>query len=416
MKIDENMKQNYLSEVNIILEVLQSVVSKSFLSSSKSQSPEEIHLAAGIFPVISCFASVIKFVNEGSVSIPQDTVKQFLEVAKILEIVNEENVHHEDNHEEEVGDEDFFEEEVGDDDFDNDLWWDDSGMQQHYQLYWGGDDDVFTSDEDEEDLSIAHRVKVRRGRLGAAWAGDWVPAPPATCTTPRRSWTPSATSPTSRSTSTPAVSSPEVSKKRRNIGNDPFISSVLRTIRRTSPKAIYNTYRAEILRKERVEEKIANIVPEELRTLWDTLEDEDDNNTPVPDPYPTLDWSKVNKRFIQNIPTPTLLPVHGCSADPTFYEWSQRKGNGSTIVEVPSKFEQRSYYLKKGLANAAGGHVFGGIYGYETSEGNISVSSIAHHGYIWDNGSWILHAQLPKNKGRENKLEYKKITKKKKKV
>ena len=165
------MKQNSLSEVNTILEVLQSVVSKSFLSSSKSESQEEILLAAGIFPVISCFASVIKFVNEGSVSIPQDTVKQFLEVAKILEIVNEENVHHEDNHEEEVGD----------DDFDNDLWWDDSGMQQHYQLYWGGDDDVFTSDEDEEDLSIAHRVKVRRGRLVAACADDWIPAPPAPC-------------------------------------------------------------------------------------------------------------------------------------------------------------------------------------------------------------------------------------------
>ena len=109
---------------------------------------------------------------------------------------------------------------------------------------------------------------------------------------------------------------------------------------------------------------------------------------------------------------PTLLPVHSCSADPSFYEWTERKGNGNTIEKVPSQFERRSYFLKKGFANAAGGHPFGGMYGYETSEGIISVSSISHHGYIWDKGSWILHAQLPKDK--ENKFEYKKKVKRKK--
>ena len=96
------MKQIQLSEINTILKVLKSIVSESFLSSSKSESQEEIQLAASVFPVISCFASVIKFVNEGLVSIPQDTVKQFLEVAEILHIVRVENVHHE----EEVVDED----------------------------------------------------------------------------------------------------------------------------------------------------------------------------------------------------------------------------------------------------------------------------------------------------------------------
>ena len=81
------MKQLLLSDVNSILEVLQSVVSKSFLSTSKSKCPEEIQSEAKVFPVISCFANVINFVNEGSVSIPQDLVKQFLEVATILKIV-----------------------------------------------------------------------------------------------------------------------------------------------------------------------------------------------------------------------------------------------------------------------------------------------------------------------------------------
>ena len=90
------MKQQIqLSDINTIFEVLQSIVKKSFLSPSKSESPEKIHFAASVFPVISCFANVIKFVNEGLVNIPQNTVKQFLEVAEILHIVRVENVHHE---------------------------------------------------------------------------------------------------------------------------------------------------------------------------------------------------------------------------------------------------------------------------------------------------------------------------------
>ena len=165
--------------------------------------------------------------------------------------------------------------------------------------------------------------------------------------------------------------------------------------------------------KQRAAKKVANVVPDVFRSLWESANEEEVKVT-VPDPYPTLDWTKVNKRFIQNIPMPTLLPVHSCSADPSFYEWTERKGNGNTIEKVPSQFERRSYFLKKGFANAAGGHPFGGMYGYETSEGIISVSSISHHGYIWDKGSWILHAQLPKDKTKENKFEYKKKVKRKK--
>ena len=134
------MKQTQLSEVNTILEVLKSIVSESFLSTSKSESPEEIPLAASVFPVISCFASVIKFVNEGLVNIPQDTVKQFLEVATILNIVKEEDVHQEDYHGEEVGEEEDDEEgvNVDDEDIRTDLWWDNGSHQ--YQLYWDEND------------------------------------------------------------------------------------------------------------------------------------------------------------------------------------------------------------------------------------------------------------------------------------
>ena len=241
------MKQLLLSDVNSILEVLQSVVSKSFLSTSKSKCPEEIQSEAKVFPVISCFANVINFVNEGSVSIPQDLVKQFLEVATILKIVKEEDVRHEDlkdldNEEGGVGDKDR------DEDVHDNLWWDDNSHQ--YQLYWGEDDtddeddkDVFLtelSDEDEGDYSVAHRVKVRRARIGATTAEEVRLSPP----------------PCSPSSSSP----PPTPRRKTETKRDPLITTLLRTIRRTAPKSVYNARKAEIVRKERSEERIANIV------------------------------------------------------------------------------------------------------------------------------------------------------------
>ena len=402
-------EQNYLSNINEILQVLQSVVNESFLSRSESKCPED-QLAAEFFPVINCFASVIHFVKRGSVNIPQVLVKQFLDVAKILNIVREEDVKEEDlNYIEEDDGDDHNEEEMDEEDVISDNYWWDDGTQAQYRLYWDveledeedQEDEVFDTgppaeeevyeQEDGEDSSIAHRVKVRRSRrLGAVVATDWVPPTPATCTTPT---TPSTTSPPS----TPSPTSPGTRMKSSIYnGNDLFITSLLRTIHRTAPKAVYNTRRAEILRKERCEERISDLIPDEFRSLWDTHEDEEEVvKIIVPDPYPKIDWSQVNKRFISNIPEPTRFPIHSCSPDPAFYEWSERKFNGAT-EKVPPQFEKYDYYRKKGWFKAAEGmHVFGGIWGYQTSEGIVSVASLVHHGYIWQNG-WILHAQKPK--------------------
>ena len=104
-------KQNYLSNINEILQVLQSVVNESFLSRSESKCQED-QLAAEFFPVINCFASVIQFVKRGSVNIPQVLVKQFLDVAKILNIVRE------DVKEEDLN---YIEEDNGDDDNDEEI-------------------------------------------------------------------------------------------------------------------------------------------------------------------------------------------------------------------------------------------------------------------------------------------------------
>ena len=392
------MKQIQLSEINTILEVLKSIVNESFLSSSKSESLDEIQLAASVFPVISCFASVIKFVNEGLVSIPQDTVKQFLEVAKILKIVNEEDVHHEDDYDYEKGggDEENIGEEVDEEEIRSDLWWDNGSHQ--YQLYWGENDidnwSVFSSEEseeDEKDFSVAHRVKARRARLGGTTAEEVALSPP-----------PCSPSPTSPSP-TPS--------RRTEPKRDPLITALLRTIHYTAPKSVFNSTRAEILRKERAEIRIADIVPSDFRMLWDSAETEDekveDVNKPVLDPYPVLDWSKVNSRFLNNIPKPGRYPIQGCSLDPAIYEWTHKfhypEVWGGTKENIKPKFE----------TSVA---PFGEEWGYRTIAGIISVSNVIHHGYVWDNGNWILHAQQPREEMKKTSKDPEKLNFNKKQI
>ena len=381
-------KQIQLSEINSILQVLQSIVSKSYLSESKSEG-QEIKLADNIFPVISCFASVINFVNEGSVYIHQGLVKQFLKVATILNIVNEEDVHHEEeegdgneDREEESDDEDH---EEGDDEEEirEDLWWDESIHQ--YQLYWGDGDDydekVFSSEEDENDYSVAHRVKVRRSRLGATAAEEVRPSPPATSPSPTLS-------------------------RRTEIKPDPVITALLRTIHRTAPKYVFNVRRAEILRQERAEVRITNVVPDEFRTIWDSAKTEDEVeevNKHVPDPYPTLDWSKVNSRFLNNIPQPVKFPIQGCSLDPAIYECTERVTKTTRCGEVFTNKEKVTPKFE------AYGNPFGSDWGYRTSAGIISVSSVIHHGYIWDDGNWILHAMQPREDIKKSNKEQDKL-------
>ena len=165
------------------------------------------------------------------------------------------------------------------------------------------------------------------------------------------------------------------------------------------------------MRKERAEIRIANIVPSDFRTLWDSAEIEDekveDVNKPVPDPYPVLDWSKVNSRFLSNIPKPGRYPIQGCSLDPAIYEWTHKfhypEVWGGTKENIKPKFE----------TSVA---PFGEEWGYRTIAGIISVSNVIHHGYVWDNGNWTLHAQQPRYEVKKTGKEQDKLNFNKKQI
>ena len=105
----------------------------------------------------------------------------------------------------------------------------------------------------------------------------------------------------------------------------------------------------------------------------------------TPAPYPKVDWSCVNSRFIKNIPIPNSFPLHGCSQDSNFYKLhlSYSRGNQSQFTTL--------------------NHPFGPAYGYQTSEGIVSVPEEVHHGYIWQGHQWILHAKLPTQPRHEEK-------------
>ena len=198
-----------------------------------------------------------------------------------------------------------------------------------------------------------------------------------------------------------------IPRKKKNKKFDPFLAKVTRAIGKLAPKSAYSKEMGEKMKKERDERKVANIVPEMLRSVWESAEslwvESEEVRVTIPDPYPTLDWSQVNKRFISNIPSPTMIPKHGCSIDPAFYEYTSRFITGNAENTKP-KFQTERY-------------PFGSEYGYRTNLGVISVSSTVHHGYVWNEDCWTLHAQLPKDNGKdpeENKFVFQKKPKRKK--
>ena len=185
------------------------------------------------------------------------------------------------------------------------------------------------------------------------------------------------------------VKSPRKEKKK----NDPFLSVITRAIGKLAPKSIYSKEMGEKMKKGRDAKKVANIIPEALRSMWESAEslwvESEEVKVVVPDPYPTIDWSKVNKRSISNIPSPSMIAKHGCSLDPAFYEYTSRFITGNADNTKPKHQTEK--------------FPFGSEWGYITSEGIISVSSIVHHGYLWNDGAWTLHAQQPRNPEKENK-------------
>ena len=153
---------------------------------------------------------------------------------------------------------------------------------------------------------------------------------------------------------------------------DHFITSMSEVISRLAPTSRYNARRAKQKRRRKMLKK----VHPELRSIWShvsVLVSPVIKETP-PEPMPTVDWSKVNKRFLTNIPSPAPIPVQGCSEDESFYTPHTYITGGQAYN---SKFEAPN--------------PFSTLPGYRTVCGVVNVPSQAFHGYVWGlgGGLWL---------------------------
>ena len=173
---------------------------------------------------------------------------------------------------------------------------------------------------------------------------------------------------------------------------DLFISSLTEFIDRISPKNVYSPAKARNFAKKKRRQLLRRMISKEL---WSVYQNWEEIVTPrrakrVPDVSPSVphvDWSKVNRRMLINIPTPKPMPKHGCSPDASFYqpyEAMQKDDfyNTERLVTCPPKHSQEN--------------PFGFEFGVETSAGVILARDIRVAGHVWSDyrENWIIDAQF----------------------
>ena len=185
--------------------------------------------------------------------------------------------------------------------------------------------------------------------------------------------------------------------------DDKFITSMIMFIRTSSPNLVFSRSKSNKRRKRRLKK----IVHSELLDVWSNFSEfvsPPKMSTPASScSYPTVDWTKVNKRFLSNIPVPSLQPLHGCSPDPIFYE---------------DRFERSDYGYHRNMGSQfSNPNPFGAALGYLTDAGAIGVPDCVYHGHVYDatNQGWILHACYPENQEKVPKRKRDRMNMKKRK-
>ena len=211
----------------------------------------------------------------------------------------------------------------------------------------------------------------------------------------------------------------------RELEDEIFIETVLQVLDLVAPNNVFNRGKSERRKKKKVKKRLKAAVSPHLFPMWQNADDlmfpEEMVAKPfvnvvevaeVVSPYPIIDFSKVNKRALSNLPEPERFPVLGCSPDPKFYEGEYVKpysGLGSSLAPLVLKSKHDEKFP------------FGCELGFETNLGIVGYYSRegAIHGYIWNGYRWILEAKRPQdrkkvdNKG-EGDSNFKKKPKRKK--
>ena len=167
--------------------------------------------------------------------------------------------------------------------------------------------------------------------------------------------------------------------------NDTVISNLLSCVSFCAPNLIFNPKKSARLKKKKWKKRTKKELHPHLLRMWQhsselfSPPDAPPATIPAPaSPYPVVDWSQVNKRFLGNLPEPTPFPLSGCSPDEKFYRDCDKQG---------------SYTNTRWML----GDAFGSRRGYLTEDGVIAPSAHGQtlHGYVWSDEfrGWVLQTK-----------------------
>ena len=152
--------------------------------------------------------------------------------------------------------------------------------------------------------------------------------------------------------------------------------------------------------------------------------------TYIPEPYPRVDWGRINPHTLRNLPQPIQLPVYGCPRDPNIYpDYPNPKGrimecyrpttqcfipgcehteclpptgsttktssgdSSSNTFNAVSRNEKGTILLNKAYKTLQiTSCPFGTAAGFETNLGVVAPPVSPIGGYIYTEKGWKLHA------------------------
>ena len=246
------------------------------------------------------------------------------------------------------------------------LWWDNS---DYYKLFYDdtdNDNEAITSSEEEEEAPDVQTCREERV-IDAATCREERVIDAATCR--EESVIDSSKSESMFSTSTPS--------------EDMMIKQLIAAMMTLAPSSIYDKKKAIRKRKKRM----TKMISPELLSIWDNaatiVSPSNSKLSSTFSSFPSVDWKSVNKRFLTNIPSPTSIPIHGCSSNPDDYEDIFQKNDYGGMQNLGSKFTSE--------------FPFGSELGYLTDAGPVGVPNEVFHGYKYQpSQGWLLHAEFPR--------------------
>ena len=110
------------------------------------------------------------------------------------------------------------------------------------------------------------------------------------------------------------------------------------------------------------------------------------------EPYPRVDWSRINRHAMKNLPRPNFFPVSGCPQHPEVYPEAPDPNGRIKVCSSPKDCSLPGCTHR----TPVNGEPFGSLPGFKTNLGIVAVPTCPVGGYIYTEEGWMLYATLDK--------------------